>query len=76
MPRRHVPGTTSIALDVAVEAKQRFLALHGTLALKTKAETFEALVYSVSTKDILSPHAIERIERKLDYIIETLDGLA
>lgn len=76
MPRRHTPGTTTISLDIAIEAKLRFAAIHETLGFKTKTETFEALVYTASTKDIVNPRIIERIERKLDNITETLDGLA
>lgn len=76
MPRKSKPGSVRIDLDIAIEAKLRFAAIHEALGFKTKTETFEALVYAASTKDIVSPRAIERIERKLDNITETLDGLA
>jgi len=76
MPRRKTPGTTSIALDISVEAKLRFAAIHDALGFKTKTETFEALVYTVSTKDKIDPHMVERIERKLDNVIEILDVVA
>lgn len=76
MPRKSKPGSARIDLDIAIEAKLRFGAIHDALGFKTKTETFEALVYTASTKDIVNPRAIERIERKLDSITETLDGLA
>jgi hypothetical protein len=43
------------------------------LGFKTKAETFEAIVYAVSTRDKIDPAAVERIERKLDRFLERLD---
>ncbi len=76
MPRRNTPGTTTIALDIAIEAKVRFAAIHEALGFKTKTETFEAIVYAVSTKDKIDPHAIERIERKLDNLMEHLEDFA
>ena len=75
MPRRHTPGTTTIALDIAIETKLRFAAIHEALGFKTKTETFEAIVYAVSTKDKIDPHVIERIERKLDNVVEILDDM-
>jgi hypothetical protein len=51
----------------------RFAGLHDALRFRTKAETFEAIVYAVSTKDKIDPAAIERIERKLDRFLERLD---
>ncbi len=76
MPRKSKPGSARIDLDIAIEAKLRFAAIHDALGFKTKTETFEALVYNATTKDIVHPRTIERIERKLDNITETLDGLA
>jgi hypothetical protein len=73
MPRPKTPGTASFSLDISLEAKLRFAALRDALGFKTKAETFEAIVYAVSTKDKIDPAAIERIERKLDCLLERLD---
>ena len=75
MPRKAKPGTAQFALDVSIEAKLRFATIHETLGFKTKTETFEAILYFVSTKDKIDPHAIERIERKLDRVAEKLDEL-
>jgi hypothetical protein len=71
MPRRKTPGTASFSLDISMEAKLRFAGLHDALGFKTKAETFEAIVYAVSTRDKIDP--FERIERKLDRFLERLD---
>ncbi len=73
MPRKAKPGTAQFALDVSIEAKLRFATLHESLGFKTKTETFEAILYFVSTKDKIDPHALERIERKLDRVVEKLD---
>lgn len=75
MPRKTKPGTAQFALDVSIEAKLRFATLHDSLGCKTKSETFEAILYYVSTVDKIDPVIMERVERKLDYIIERLDDL-
>jgi len=75
MPRQQTHGTVPFSLDVSFEAKLRFGTLHDALGFKTKAETFEAILYFVSTKDKIDPHALERIERKIDRAVEKLDDL-
>jgi hypothetical protein len=73
MPRRKIAGTAPFSLDISLEAKLRFAGLHDALGFRTKAETFEAIVYAVSTKDKIDPATAERIERKLDRLLERLD---
>jgi hypothetical protein len=73
MPRRKTPDTAPFSLDVSLEAKSRFVSLHDALGFRTKAETFEAIVYAVSTRDKIDPAALERVERKLDRLLERLD---
>jgi len=75
MPRKTKPGTAQFALDVSIEAKLRFSTLHESLGFKTKTETFEAILYHVSTVDKIDPAAMDRVERKLDRIAERLDEL-
>ncbi len=76
MPRNAKPGTARIDLDVAIQAQLRFNALHEALGFKTKAETFEAVVYAVSMQDKIDPHMVERIERKLDDFIEIMESVS
>ncbi len=76
MPRNSKPGTTRIDLDVSVTARMRFAQIHEALGFKTKTETFEAIVYAVSTEGKIDPHTLERIERKLDHLAEHLEDFA
>lgn len=76
MPRNAKPGTARIDLDITVQAQQRFAALHNTLGFKTKSETFEAILYAVSTQDTIDPLAIQRIERKLDSFFELMEEVS
>lgn len=57
-------------VDCSLETKMRFAAIHEALGYKTKSETFAAMVYTISTKDTLDPHQIDRIEKKLDRALE------
>jgi len=75
MAHKQTNKSARIDLDITVESQRRFAALHKTLGFKTRTETFEALVFSVSVKDVLNPSAIARIETKLDHMLEILDSL-
>ncbi len=76
MPRRTSPGTTVFSVDITHQAKTRFAILHESFGFKTKTETFEAIVYTVSTEGKIDPHALERIERKLDHLAQHLEDFA
>ncbi len=45
------------------------------MGLKTKAQTFEAILYFVSTKDKIDPAALQRMEKKIDHSIHLLESL-
>ena len=76
MPRHTTPGTSTFSLDITHQAKIRFAAIHNALGFKSKAETFEAILYCVSTQDKIDPHALERIECKLDNLMEHMEDFA
>jgi len=73
MKRQPTSATARIDLEITPETRARFNAIHKNLGFKTKPETFEALVFSITTKDILRPDVVARIERKLDEAIKILD---
>jgi hypothetical protein len=76
VPRHQKPRTARIDLDISVEVRLRFATLHESLGFKTKSETFEAILYFVSTKDKIDPAVMERMEQKLDHSIELLESLS
>jgi hypothetical protein len=72
------PRKTSAAqfhVDCSPEAKSRFATLHEAFGFKTKAATFEAVVFAVSIKDKIDPQILLRIEAKLDQVLENFDNL-
>ena len=75
MPRNQKPGTARIDLDITAEARSRFAAIHKALGFKTKTETFEALVFSISAKNVVDPGIMERLEAKLDQALEAIESL-
>ena len=62
-------------VDCTPEAKSRFAALHEAFGFKTKAATFEAVLFAVSLKDKIDPQILLRIEAKLDQVLENFDTL-
>ena len=60
-------------VDCTLETITSFNAIHEALHFKTKAQTFEVLIYTAAHKDNLDPHLLERIERKLDRALERQD---
>ncbi len=75
MAHKHNTKTARIDLDITPESQKLFAALHKSLGFKTRTETFEALVFSVSVQDIIQPGIINRIETKLNQTLELLDAL-
>ena len=67
--------TARLDLDITPEAQRRFASLHEALGFKTKTETFEALVFSVAAKDVVSPNLMDQINAKLDHTLEILESL-
>jgi hypothetical protein len=67
--------TPQFHVDCTLETKSRFNKLHEAMNFKTKAETFAAIIYSTTAKDTLDPHLLERLERKLDRVLERYDDL-
>jgi hypothetical protein len=68
-------GTVQFALDISPDARLRFESLHQSMGLKTKVQTFEAILYFVSTKDKIDPAALQRMEKKIDHSIHLLESL-
>lgn len=75
MARSPKTKTARIDLDITVESQQRFDAIHKSLGFKTKPETFEAVVFSISAKDVLRSDVIRRMESKLDQALEIIESL-
>ena len=75
MPHQSRPGTVQFALDVSLDARLRFETLHAALGFKTKSQTFEAILYYVSTKDKIDPAVMERVEAKIDHLITLSESL-
>ncbi|MBE2204040.1 MAG: hypothetical protein IAE94_06870 [Chthoniobacterales bacterium] len=74
MPRQPQPGVVQFALDVSLDAKLRFDTLHESLGFKTKSQTFEAILYFVSTKDKIDPAVLERIETGVKETLRLLES--
>ena len=73
MSRRNTPGTVPFALDISTEAKSRFMALHEAFGFKSKTATFEAVLFAMSLKDKIDPQILQRIDAKLDRVLESLE---
>jgi hypothetical protein len=48
---------------------------HFPMGFKTKAQTFQAILYFVSTKDKIDPAVLQRVEKKIDHSIQLLESL-
>ena len=74
MTHQSKPGTIQFALDLPLEPKLRFETLHESLGFKTKVQTFQAILYFVSTKDKIDPATLQRVEKKIDHSIQLLES--
>ena len=75
MAHQSKSGTVQFALDISPDTRLRFESLHQSMGLKTKAQTFEAILYFVSTKDKIDSTALQRMEKKIDHSIHLLESL-
>jgi hypothetical protein len=55
--------------------KSRFAVLHEAFGFKTKAATFEAVLFAVSLKDKIDPQSLLRLETNLDRLLEHFDDV-
>ena len=62
-------------VECSPEAKSRFALLHEAFGFKTKAATFEAILFAVSIKDKIDPQILLRVETKLDRLLEHFHSL-
>jgi hypothetical protein len=62
-------------VECSPEAKSRFATLHEAFGFKTKAATFEAVLFAVSLKDKIDLQILLRLETKLDRLLENFDNL-
>ena len=74
MVYRKTPGV-QFHVNCTPEAKSRFDTLHEAFGFKTKAATFEAVLFAVSIKDKIDPQILLRLEAKLDQVLENFDDL-
>ena len=49
------------------------MALHEAFRFKSKTATFEAVLFAVSIKDKIDPKILQRIDAKLDRVLESLE---
>lgn len=76
MPRIKNPATARLDLEISSESLRLFATIQKSLGLKSRAETFEAIVFSISAKDVVRPQVMERIESKIDRLLEAFDTLS
>ena len=49
------------------------MALHEAFGFTSKTATFEAVLFAMSLKDKIDPKILQRIDAKLDRVLESLD---
>ena len=49
------------------------MALHDAFGFKSKTATFEAVLFAISLKDKIDPQILQRIDAKLDRVLESLE---
>ena len=62
-------------VECSPEAKSRFAMLHEAFGFKTKAATFEAILFAVSIEDKIDPQILLRLQTKLDRLLEHFGSL-
>jgi len=75
MPRTPKPGTRRIEFNINMESLKRLHELKKLSNFRNQDELLEALIYQASENEQIDPNISDRLEQKIDYLIETLDFL-
>jgi len=75
MPRTPKPGTRRIEFNINMESLKRLHELKKLSNFRNQDELLEALIYQASENEQIDPNISDRLEQKIDYVIETLDFL-
>ena len=75
MPKHQKPNTRRIEFLLSNEAYERFHQLHEARGLRSKTETLEALFYVAELDGKCDPNMSERLELKVDRLIEMIEEL-
>ena len=76
MPRTKIPGTSRVEFNVSSEGLRRLNSLKKSLGLRNRDELLEALLYKVSGDESIDLQFHNRIEYKIDWLVEKMDLLA
>jgi hypothetical protein len=69
----NAPGFRRVEMKLSPEGLKRLQALKKTLGFSKHSEVMEALLFEASVDHKIDPDVIDRLEQKIDYLIERIE---
>ena len=73
MPRTSKHGTCRVEFNITPESLYRLDSLKKSMKFKSRDELLDALLYKVFSDQKIDPYIDQRLEQKIDYLIERID---
>jgi hypothetical protein len=73
MPRTAKQGTCRVEFNITPESLHRLDSLKKSMKFKSRDELLDALLYKVFSNQKIDPYIDQRLEQKIDYLIERID---
>jgi hypothetical protein len=67
------PGFRRVEMKLSPEGMKRLQALKKTLGFSKNSEVMEALLFEASVDHKIDPDVSDRLEQKIDYLIERIE---
>ena len=73
MPAINIPGTRRVEMTLSPDGIRRLYALQKAFGFSKRSEVMEALLFQAAADKKIDPYLSDRLEQKLDYVIERID---
>jgi hypothetical protein len=71
----NAPGFRRVEINLSPEGLKRLQALKKTLGVSKHSEVMEALLFEASVDHKIDPDVSDRLEQKIDYLIERIETM-
>ena len=75
MTTSRIPGSRRIEMTLSPDGLRRLQALKKSLGCSKRTEVIEALLFQGAVEHKIDPDLRGRMEQKIDYLIERIEGI-
>ena len=76
MPKFSISGSRRFEITLTSDAIRRLHALKKALGFRKRSEVVEALLFQAAVEKKIDPYLSDRLEQKIDYLVERMELLS